>query len=794
MYLTPLNPFSNRFSFLVYLIVCCTLLGCTGTSSSDLTNTREVIDFNNNWRFTKDSLGISDWVNIQVPHTVNIEPLVVNDMWQGTSWYEKNFELASNGKRAFVNFEGVMHEADVWVNDQKLVNHVGGYLPFAVDITDQIKPGESNVIRVRVNNQDNPVIPPGKALEVLDFNYYGGIYRDVRLEVKNEVHITNAVYANTKASGGLLIHFTEISEPSAKGIVQVHAKNSSNQPQNLSFKATLGTQPIESQSTLVAANKEVTLTQEIELPNPQFWSPQNPNLYEVKVQLMADNKTVDEVIERVGVRDIELTDDGFLLNGEEIFIRGTNRHQEYPYIGYALSDRAQYRDAVKIKNAGFDMVRLSHYPQDEAFLEACDELGLIVMNAIPGWQYYGGEEFLKNTYQDIRDMVRRDRNHASVFFWEVSLNESGMTDDYMIKVNEILKEELPFDDVYSVGWLDHESYDIFIPARQHSKAPDYWNFYKEGKRKIFIAEYGDWEYYAHNAGFNQKAFADLTETERTSRQLRGHGEKRLLQQALNFQEAANSNRKGVGTIGDANWVMFDYNRGYADDLESSGISDIFRIPKFVYSFYQSQRLASEKYNFSGNETGPMVSIANYWTDQSPTDVRVYSNAEEVALYLNNELIEKKSATTDIYSSHLDFPPFVFEVGAFSAGELRAEAFINGDVVAEDIVRTPGEPVGLALDIDLSGVPLALAEGDVIFVYAKVVDRNGTLVVNDEHEIEFSVEGEDIQLIGPNPVKAEAGIASILLRTESFKEDITIKAKSEDIVVAELKVSGQQVTM
>ncbi len=520
------------------------LWGCSDTKEKTNNPPRSVVEFNDSWSFSKDTTRQNAWKKVQIPHTMNTEPLVVNDMWQGTGWYKKTFKITSlEGKKSFLNFEGVMHEADVWINGQFLAHHMGGYLPFSVDITSAVNTNADNVVLVRVNNEDNPTIPPGKKLDVLDFNYYGGIYRDVKLLTVNDVYITDAVHANKTGSGGVLIHFTEITPETATGLVQVHVKNDAETPVKFQTKTSINNSTFESELMELPSKADTTIISSISVPNPSLWSPTDPNLYEVAISLISENKVIDSLSMKTGIRKIELTEEGFFVNGERSFIRGTNRHQEYPYLGYAISDNAQYRDAIKIKNAGFDLVRLSHYPQDESFLDACDELGLIVMNCIPGWQFYEAGAFEQNSFKDIRDMIRRDRNHPSVFFWEVSLNESWMKGDYIKIANQILDEELPFEDVYSVGWTDDENYDIFIPARQHGKAPDYWNFYKDGKRKIFIAEYGDWEYYAHNAGFNQKAFADLTEDERTSRQLRGQGEKRLLQQALNFQEAANSNRK-----------------------------------------------------------------------------------------------------------------------------------------------------------------------------------------------------------------------------------------------------------
>jgi beta-galactosidase len=344
----------------------------------------------------------------------------------------------------------------------------------------------------------------------------------------------------------------------------------------------------------------------------------------------------------------------------------------------------------------------------------------------------------------------------------------------MNKSHQIAREEYPGDQCHTAGWMP-VAYDIFIPARQHSIPPDYWDKYK-GSKLLFIAEYGDWEYYAQNAGFKQTEFKNLSPEERTSRQLRGHGEKRLLQQAMNFQEAYND-LLDAPAFGCANWLIFDYNRGYADDIEASGIMDIFRIPKFSYYFYKSQ------YNPDSGHTEkkfrePVVFIADYYDTGSDLVVKVYSNCEEVSLRINEKEIETRKADKNKYSENLTYPPFIFYLKQYEAGRLNAAGYINEKPAAEHSVCTPLTPEKLVLSDNLGRIKPSAGKKDVFFIYASIIDKNKTILHSIEAEIFFLIEGPG-KLIGQNPVISEAGIASILVETTGETGILEIKAKNRD---------------
>jgi beta-galactosidase len=422
---------------------------------------------------------------------------------------------------------------------------------------------------------------------------------------------------------------------------------------------------------------------------------------------------------------------------------------------------------------------LSHYPHSESFMDACDELGLVVIDAILGWQYFSEDTLFQNhVLQTARDMIRRDRNHACVLAWEVSLNESWQPQPFIDKLIKVAHEEFPGDQCFTAGWQEY-GYDIYLQARQHRL-----QHYNEKLNKPYVvSEYGDWEYYAMNAGLSQDTWQDMLPDERSSRQLRGAGEARLLQQALNIQEAHNDNFN-TPAFADGYWVMYDYNRGYADDLESSGLMDIFRLPKYSYYFYKSQRSAGENHDLY--DGGPMVFIASEWTEKSTPEVRVFSNCEEVELKLNGNVIARQKPDENRITTNLAHPPFTFNAGSFQPGLLEATGFIGSEPVVHHQVRTPETPVKLVMEYDESNRKIEAGCNDVFFVYIMKQDKNGTVVPDSEGAVTLSFEGR-AKLINTEALKFEAGIATALIMAGDQKGKLNLKAFAEGLEDAILSI-------
>ena len=726
-------------------------------------------------KFDPAGLPAEGWTLINLPHSANIEPRVVTDQWQGDALYRRDIIVPEGwqGKAIRLRFEGAMMVARVYLNGEHIFRHQGGYLPFTVDLSDKLRFGESNRILVHLDNRDNPVTGP-KPLESLDFNYYGGLYREVRLFVRDSLHITDEILADRAAGGGIYVTYPGVSQDNAEVSIKTHVANRGDTARRFTIVHTLmdadqQVASVTSDSMMLDPEGDVEHAAAIKVDSPRLWSPRAPALYLLNTRLVSEDKDIDERATQIGIRHIEIGKDGFSINGEKMFLRGVNRHQEYPYVGYALSPNADYRDAKLIKEAGFDYVRLSHYPHSRHFMRAADELGLVVLNAILGWQYYNPDPaFSEHVKQTCRDLIRRDRNHPSVIAWECSLNESPMPSELVDALNGIVHEEYPGDQAYSAGWVP-EGYDIYLQARQHrlphpeQPIPD---------KPYIVSEYGDWEYYAQNAGINQDAWEDLSAAERTSRQLLSDGEVRLLQQATNIQEAHNDN-PSTPAFADGYWGMFDYNRGYADDLEASGLMSLERIAKPAYYFFRSQRDAEEtSTRYTG---GPFVRIASEWRADSPRSVRVFSNGDEVELFLNGESLGRRAPDRNRITKNLRHAPFTFETSRFIPGTLEAVAYKDGVEIKRHSVQTPGEPAGVITHLATQGVDPV--ENDLVFVQAKIVDAKGVTVPVSGRHIRFSV-AEDLEIIGTDLALSENGNAAILVKVNDIDGEHGVSARVE----------------
>jgi beta-galactosidase len=730
------------------------------------------------------------WEEVTLPHPARLEARVTNpadlQQWEGVCWYRKRLELPASaiGQTVWVRFEGAMNRACLYANGKLIGENTDGYLPLVGDLTAFARTPGPIELAVRLENASSPLTGP-KPLEQLDFHLYHGLYRTAHLFIKGPLHITDEIMENKPASGGVFVTFHEVSAASATVDTRVHLRNRAGSPASFTLQVRLT--DLEGREIKrevraglsLPANTEDAFQIPLVVDQPELWSPRSPALHLLEVSVLGpDGEVIDTRSERIGIRKVAFRPGALLINDEPWFLRGVNRHQEYPYVGNAVPANAQYRDAFLIKSAGFDYVRLSHYPQSPDFMAACDELGLVTLPAILAWQYNPGTEaFYANRIQAARELIRRDRNHACALFWEVSLNETKMAAEFVQRLVNAAKEEYPGDQLYTAGWVD--GYDIKLTARQHKSTEEF----AKATFPALVSEYGDWEYYALNAGLNQGAWKDLKGPDRNSRQTRADGKVRLLQQATNFQEAHNENL-GTSAFGDGLWVMFDYNRGYSADLETSGVADSFRVPKYSYYFYQSQRDASDVLTTASGEKigGPMVHIATAWTIESPLAVRVFSNAEEVELFRDGKSMGRQKPARGSMAEHLRHPPFVFDLAPFTPGELRAVAYIGGKLVAEHHVRTPGKGIALRLRVSIDGRAPS-RDGDLLFIHAEEVDANGTIVPGSARSVTFSAHGPG-EIVGDRAVESTGGIASALLRTGRSAGSIVLRAEAPGLTAAE----------
>jgi len=759
---------------------------------------RNVYNFNPGWRFHKgdvagaEALNFDDsaWQVVSTPHTVELEPAEASGgrNYQGIAWYRKHFVVpaAMQGQLVTVYFEAIMGKQEVFLNGKLVRKHAGGYLPFSVNLTDYgIKAGDKCVLAVMTDNSNDKNYPPGKPQYTLDFAYHGGIYRDVWLIGKSDVSITDALEANKVAGGGVFVHFDQISEKKAQVFVDTEVKNSGTARRVVTVETTLtdasGKKVKQTSSrVMLNAGESVTVKQKMQVSNPHLWSPDSPYLYRVESRVTEGKLALDGGVTRVGIRKAEFKDKaGFWLNGKPFGqLVGANRHQDFAYVGNALPNSQQWRDAKRLRDAGCRIVRVAHYPQDPSFMDACDELGIFVIVATPGWQYWNKDpEFARLVHENTRMMIRRDRNHASVLMWEPILNETRYPLDFALEALQITKDEYPYPgrpvaaaDVHSEGVKEH--YDVVYgwPGDDVKGV---------ARQCIFTREFGenvdDW--YAHN---------------NNNRASRSWGERPMLVQALSLAKSYDEMYQTNGQfIGGAQWHPFDHQRGYHPDPYWGGIFDAFRQPKYAYYMFRSQTAADLNHPLA--ESGPMVYIAHEMSQFSDKDVVVFSNCDSVRLSIYDGT---RSWTKPVVHAkgHMPNAPVVFE-NVWDFWEARgysyvqknwqkvnlvAEGIRNGEVVCTTKKMPSRRSTKLQLRVDYQNSPLVADGSDFIVVVAEVTDDSGNVRRLAKENVVFTVEGEGEIIgdatIGANPRAVEFGSAPVLIRSTRKAGKIKVKAR------------------
>ena len=794
-----------RIFFFCSMLVFCSFPALAGEAEA-----RVVLNMNTGWAFHRGEVesggqpGLDDsgWIAAIITHIMQLEKKHCGGdiIYDGVGWYRRTFRVPSQykDKQIKISFEGVMNACEVYLNGQKISAHRGGYVGFVTDITTRINWDRDNLLAVRVSAEYDPLTPPGKPQAGMDFYYYSGIYRDVEMVISDPLHITHALEEDEVAGGGIFVTYPVVGKEKAVTHVKAHVRNEGKRKR----KAQLRTQLIDKSGKIVAcqltpfrlsAGEAIHLEQNLEIVHPSLWHPYDPNLYTLQNEIVENGKVVDCHTESIGIRTIAYTrDGGFYINGESLYLRGANRHQAFAHIGDAAANSMQERDVIDLKRGGCNAVRAAHYPQDPAFLAACDKYGLLVVECIPGWQYFKNDStFISRLYEVGKQMIRRDRNHPSVILWETALNESRYPAEIARNLYAIAHTEYPGDQMYTAGdYFGHadrvDCFDVFY--KQVSRFPkdgDVMSNYPEDQiavKPLFCREWGD--------GVGEKPRVSLMENEEEQLkqcrgrflQLNGHG-------YFDWCMLDANPRMGGHFL----WSYNDYARGAEQETMFCGIVDINRYPKF--SYYMMQSMRDKEISQPGLYDGPMVFIASQNTASryvsSVNEITVFSNCDEVRLFRNHHLIGKqmRKERTPLYRSIVEkggSPCYVFNAGTYEAGELVAEGIVDGKVVATHSVRTPEQPRQVKIWLKEENIQPVADGSDMIPVYFKVCDSNGTLVNTSDVRIHISVSGEGsligdgIERIGINPQLVEGGVGYALIRTTCRPGKIHISVTADGL--------------
>ena len=607
---------------------------------------------NDDWLFTEqfeDSLVAPEYPEntlqpVRLPHTCKETPFHYFDesLYQMVSGYRRHLLIPKDwqGKRILLTFEGAAHDSTVFCNGKKVGEHHCGYTAFTVDLTDNVLYGQDNLLCVRLDSRENLNVPPFGY--VIDYMTYGGIYRDVRLEVKEKVSLSDIFvhtaidFRSSPVTAQITSEITLTESDENVTIRQYYMPKNTAAGQgswNLLCEQTV--------SADTACDKVITLTAAI--TDPLLWDTEEANLYILKTQLYQDNTILDETETTFGIREAVFKKDGFYLNGRKLRIRGLNRHQSFPYVGYAMPKSMQRLDADLLKNElGLNAVRTSHYPQSHYFLERCDELGLLVFTEFPGWQHIGDDAWKAQAVANAEDMIRQYRNHPSIILWGIRINESPDDDAFYEKTNAVahkldptrptggvraMKKSHLLEDVYTYNDFLHDGE---MPGCDPKKKVT-----SDMEKPYLISEYNGHMY-------PTKSFDN---EERRSEHAIRHA---------NVLDAVAGQPDIAGSFG---WCMFDYNThkdfGSGDRICYHGVMDMFRNPKLAANIYACEQ-----------EQTPVLEITSSMDiGEHPGcnrgNIYILSNADSVKMYKNDRFIKEYLPEMSPYK-HLKHGPILID--------------------------------------------------------------------------------------------------------------------------------------
>jgi beta-galactosidase len=700
--------------------------------------------------------------------------------WEAVWIYRRHFTLPQelHSQRIFLHFDGVMVGATPVINGHALPKHLGGYLPFQYEITDVLAAGE-NVLAVVIDSRWSNTPPEGspRGPKSIDYLEPGGIPRSVSLRLVPQVFISD-VFAKP----------VNVLEDDRRVDVActIDASILPRGPVRIEAALLDGSRVVTCASQSLRVEKpgrtDVALTL-ANIGNVRLWDVNAPKLHCIRVALYINDRQVHEYRTRIGFRDARFTNDGFYLNGRRLQIFGLDRHELYPYRGFAMPPRVLRRDAELLRHTfNCNFVRCSHYPQSEAFIEACDELGLMIWEELPGWQYLGDAAWKERGLRDVQEMVRRDRNHPAVVVWGVRINESA-NDLELYRKTKAAADALDGSRPTSGTMTRHSTndwlQDVFAYDDYHAR-PDGSADIAEPLPDVpyFVTEAVGQFNYAKQRGFDAKY------------RRAGDVELQMSQAILHAQahdRAAAYPRMG-GVIA---WCAFDYGSlmNSYDGVKCPGIADVFRIPKLGASFYMAQVDPNIR---------PLIEPNFYWdfgphTPSGPgKNAAIFSNCDRLELFINS----RRHATLrpdHINYPHTTYPPFFTDLSMDGAGkpDLRIDGYVGQTRVLTRHFSSDPATDRLLLSADSHNL---VGDGiDAVRLEFKAVDRYGAPRPFVGGEVEFKAEGPGV-IVGDNPFQwaTSGGVGAVWVKStkhEAGHVKVTATHSSLGHASVEIEVSS-----